>query len=125
MALSQRTIDDSYMMLGGKVVSLKHCFNTLTIPQVDPQDPFNQFWNKLEQMLDNLSQPVAFATIPLTSSINASESQRDAKGASLVPSEDAVNNGMHPRVNGDHAEQESIEDRLSQAMEDDDLISGM
>jgi hypothetical protein len=76
-------------------------------------------------MLDNLSQPVAFATIPLTSSINTPESQKDAKGASLVPSEDTTNDATYPGVNGDHAEQESIEDQLSKAMEDDDLISGV
>lgn len=29
-------------------------------------DTFNQFWKDLEGMLDNLSQPVAFATAPLT-----------------------------------------------------------
>ena len=28
-------------------------------------DTFNQFWKDLEGMLDNLSQPVAFATAPL------------------------------------------------------------
>src|SRR6266571_1172569 len=33
--------------------------------QSDPGDAFNQFWNIMQGMLDNLSQPVAFATIPL------------------------------------------------------------
>lgn len=33
--------------------------------QPDPSDPFNHFWHMLEGMLDNLSQPVAFATAPL------------------------------------------------------------
>ena len=33
--------------------------------QSDPGDAFNQFWKILEGMLDNLSQPVAFATAPL------------------------------------------------------------
>ena len=31
----------------------------------DPGDAFNQFWNIMQGMLDNLSQPVAFATVPL------------------------------------------------------------
>jgi len=31
----------------------------------DPGDAFNQFWTIMQGMLDNLSQPVAFATIPL------------------------------------------------------------
>ncbi|KAJ7285624.1 hypothetical protein C8J57DRAFT_1496358 [Mycena rebaudengoi] len=31
----------------------------------DPGDAFNQFWNIMQGMLDNLSQPVAFATAPL------------------------------------------------------------
>jgi hypothetical protein len=113
------------MMLGGKVVPLKYRYNTLTITQVDPQDPFNQFWNKLEQMLDNLSQPVAFATIPLTSSINRPEGSKDASGASSDPSEEATNDATYPHINGSHAEQQSIEDQLSNAMEDDDLISGV
>ena len=33
--------------------------------QSDPGDAFNQFWNIMQGMLDNLSQPVAFATAPL------------------------------------------------------------
>jgi hypothetical protein len=76
-------------------------------------------------MLDNLSQPVAFATIPLTSSINTPEGQTDARGASSVPNEEATNDATYARINGDHAEQQSIEDQLSNAMEDDDLISGV
>jgi len=31
----------------------------------DPGDAFNQFWDIMQGMLDNLSQPVAFATAPL------------------------------------------------------------
>ncbi|KDQ12383.1 hypothetical protein BOTBODRAFT_34683 [Botryobasidium botryosum FD-172 SS1] len=49
--VSYQTIDDSYMVLGGRA---------------EAGDPFNQFWKVLEGMLDNLSQPVAFATAPLT-----------------------------------------------------------
>jgi hypothetical protein len=35
------------------------------ISQSDPGDAFNHFWKIMEGMLDNLSQPVAFATAPL------------------------------------------------------------
>jgi hypothetical protein len=38
--------------------------------QSDPGDAFNQFWNIMQGMLDNLSQPVAFATIPLGNDSN-------------------------------------------------------
>ncbi|TFK42898.1 hypothetical protein BDQ12DRAFT_676974 [Crucibulum laeve] len=45
------TVDESFMLLGGQ--------------RSDPGDAFNQFWNIMQGMLDNLSQPVAFATAPL------------------------------------------------------------
>ncbi|KAF8892606.1 hypothetical protein BD779DRAFT_1610156 [Infundibulicybe gibba] len=45
------TVDESFMLLGGQ--------------RSDPGDAFNQFWNIMQGMLDNLSQPVAFATVPL------------------------------------------------------------
>lgn len=35
------------------------------LTQSEPGDAFNQFWNAMQGMLDNLSQPVAFATAPL------------------------------------------------------------
>jgi hypothetical protein len=38
---------------------------TYYLQQSDPGDAFNQFWNIMQGMLDNLSQPVAFATAPL------------------------------------------------------------
>ncbi|KAL0947137.1 hypothetical protein HGRIS_013268 [Hohenbuehelia grisea] len=44
----QNTVDESFMLLGGQ--------------RSDPGDAFNQFWNIMQGMLDNLSQPVAFAT---------------------------------------------------------------
>ncbi|KDQ59448.1 hypothetical protein JAAARDRAFT_33011 [Jaapia argillacea MUCL 33604] len=47
---SQNTGDESFMLLGQRS---------------DPGDAFNQFWKIMEGMLDNLSQPVAFATAPL------------------------------------------------------------
>ncbi|KAJ7273494.1 hypothetical protein B0H12DRAFT_1089662 [Mycena haematopus] len=51
MTDSQGTVDESFMLLGGQ--------------RSDPGDAFNQFWNIMQGMLDNLSQPVAFATAPL------------------------------------------------------------
>lgn len=43
-----------------------HLIHLITdIFQSDPGDAFNQFWNIMQGMLDNLSQPVAFATAPL------------------------------------------------------------
>jgi len=45
------TVDESFMLLGGQ--------------RSDPGDAFNQFWTIMQGMLDNLSQPVAFATVPL------------------------------------------------------------
>lgn len=105
LAMSQRTIDDSYMVLGGKV---------------DPQDdPFNVFWNKLEKMLDNLSQPVAFATIPLTAS---ADGPKEAPAGPKAPISVSGNNTLGLHINGSHVEQESIEDQLSRAMEDDDEL---
>ncbi|KAJ7632409.1 hypothetical protein FB45DRAFT_912364 [Roridomyces roridus] len=45
------TVDESFMLLGGQ--------------RSDPGDAFNQFWSIMQGMLENLSQPVAFATAPL------------------------------------------------------------
>ncbi|CAE6524728.1 unnamed protein product [Rhizoctonia solani] len=47
----EHTIEDSYMMLGGR--------------PGEHNEAFDQFWKNLEGMLENLSQPVAFATAPL------------------------------------------------------------
>ncbi|KAG5354168.1 hypothetical protein C0989_003681 [Termitomyces sp. Mn162] len=51
MSDSQNTVDESFMLLAGQ--------------RSDPGDAFNQFWNIMQGMLENLSQPVAFATVPL------------------------------------------------------------
>ncbi|GLB35334.1 hypothetical protein LshimejAT787_0208990 [Lyophyllum shimeji] len=51
MTDSQNTVDESFMLLAGQ--------------RSDPGDAFNQFWSIMQGMLDNLSQPVAFATVPL------------------------------------------------------------
>ncbi|CAE6459319.1 unnamed protein product [Rhizoctonia solani] len=47
----EHAIEDSYMMLGGR--------------PGEHNEAFDQFWKTLEGMLENLSQPVAFATAPL------------------------------------------------------------
>lgn len=73
MSDSQNTGDESFMLLGGQRVRhfpsalpqlCSPIFNLLYF-QSDPGDAFNQFWNIMQGMLDNLSQPVAFATVPL------------------------------------------------------------
>lgn len=51
MSDSHNTVDESFMVLGGQ--------------RSEPGDAFNQFWNVLQGMLDNIPQPVAFATAPL------------------------------------------------------------
>ncbi|KAF9466384.1 hypothetical protein BDZ94DRAFT_1288371 [Collybia nuda] len=53
---SQNMVDESFMLLAGQ--------------RSDPGDAFNQFWNIMQGMLDNLSQPVAFATVPLGNESN-------------------------------------------------------
>ncbi|KXN82501.1 hypothetical protein AN958_02352 [Leucoagaricus sp. SymC.cos] len=45
------TVGESFMLLGGQ--------------RSEPGDPFNQFWNTMQGMLDTLSSPVAFATAPI------------------------------------------------------------
>lgn len=96
----------------------------LFLLQTDPQDPFNQFWNKLEQMLENLSQPVAFATIPLTQSLDAT--QQEEAAAALNVEENILNTEdiQKPQTIGEE-EQKELEDRLALALDDDEeLISG-
>ncbi|KAG6889723.1 hypothetical protein C0995_015021 [Termitomyces sp. Mi166 len=52
---SQNAVDESFMLLAGQ----------RSFRKSDPGDAFNQFWSIMQGMLDNLSQPVAFATVPL------------------------------------------------------------
>ncbi|EJU05689.1 hypothetical protein DACRYDRAFT_75017, partial [Dacryopinax primogenitus] len=37
----------------------------------DPSDPFNQFWTIMQGVLENLSAPVAWATVPLNGELSA------------------------------------------------------
>ncbi|KAK7466882.1 hypothetical protein VKT23_003945 [Stygiomarasmius scandens] len=59
-----QTVDESFMLLGGQ--------------RSDPGDAFNQFWNIMQGMLDNLSQPVAFATAPLGTPAESSAATRSS-----------------------------------------------
>ncbi|KAG7092269.1 hypothetical protein E1B28_008632 [Marasmius oreades] len=52
--MESTTVEESFMVLGGQ--------------RSDPGDAFNQFWTIMQGMLENLSQPVAFATAPLGTS---------------------------------------------------------
>jgi cell division protein FtsB len=56
MSDSHIPVDESFMLLAGQ--------------RSDPGDAFNQFWSIMQGMLDNLSQPVAFATVPLNNEEN-------------------------------------------------------
>ncbi|KAF8232363.1 hypothetical protein L208DRAFT_1397567 [Tricholoma matsutake] len=83
MTDSQNTVDESFMLLAGQ--------------RSDPGDAFNQFWTIMQGMLDNLSQPVAFATVPLgdaalynNQSQTPSSSRRDAGFGSDTDTDEPV-----------------------------------
>lgn len=49
-----------------RILTITRLFSPFPLSvQSDPGDAFNQFWNIMQGMLENLSQPVAFATAPL------------------------------------------------------------
>ncbi|KAJ3844467.1 hypothetical protein F5878DRAFT_648885 [Lentinula raphanica] len=75
---SQGTVEESFMLLAGQ--------------RSDPGDAFNQFWNIMQGMLDNLSQPVAFATVPLGTEATAGTSspRRDSSLSSDTDSEEPI-----------------------------------
>ncbi|CAG8710402.1 10132_t:CDS:2, partial [Funneliformis mosseae] len=52
---SEKTIEESYMMLKGNNESTDD----------DEADPFNKFWDIVEGLVQKISNPVAFATVPL------------------------------------------------------------
>ncbi|CAB4475487.1 hypothetical protein RhiirA1_455743 [Rhizophagus irregularis] len=58
---SEKTIEESYMMLKGNNDSTDD----------DDSDPFNKFWDIVEGLVQKISNPVAFATVPL----NGADSQ--------------------------------------------------
>jgi hypothetical protein len=74
-------VDESFMVLGARVsIELLPTLYLLIHlqSQVEPGDAFNRFWRAMEGLEDRLSQPVAFATVPLEYS--------DAKAAASVSS---------------------------------------
>ncbi|KAJ3883767.1 hypothetical protein F5051DRAFT_390866 [Lentinula edodes] len=75
---SQVAVDESFMLLAGQ--------------RSDPGDAFNQFWNIMQGMLDNLSQPVAFATVPLGVEAipGPSSPRRDSSLSSDTESEEPI-----------------------------------
>ncbi|CAG8516596.1 3285_t:CDS:10 [Diversispora eburnea] len=54
-SITDKTIDESYMLLRGN--------NDPT--DDDDSDPFNKFWGIVESLVSKISNPVAFATVPL------------------------------------------------------------
>jgi hypothetical protein len=94
--------------------------------QTDPQDPFNQFWNKLEQVLDNLSQPVAFATIPLTSSVEHKGEDQPLMEPPTTLSTVSKEDPSHRPGLQNETVQAALENQLALALDDDDdFLSGM
>jgi hypothetical protein len=79
---SSYPIDESYMVLGQQASPLITFLGRTILNGMKPesQDTFAQFWRNLEGMLDNLSQPVAFATAPLARVDNTSEGQSNLDG---------------------------------------------
>ncbi|KAJ1310466.1 hypothetical protein OPQ81_007199 [Rhizoctonia solani] len=73
----EHAIEDSYMMLGGR--------------PGEHNEAFDQFWKNLEGMLENLSQPVAFATAPLAGSspVNKGDAHEDDGAESDASSNDS------------------------------------
>ena len=57
------------------------------LPQSEPGDAFNHFWKITEGMLDYLSQPVAFATAPLSP---PETNRRDGSASSDTDIEDPI-----------------------------------
>lgn len=80
MSDSQNTVDESFMVLAGQ--------------RSDPGDAFNQFWNIMQGMLDNLSQPVAFATAPLEAPGARSPHRKLQRDGSLSSDTDGEENMM-------------------------------
>ena len=81
----------------------------LTTSQSDPGDAFNQFWNVLQGMLDNISQPVAFATAPL----NTLDIPSDDVAQSSAQSPPSPPRHTYPSLRREHgAIRESDDDHL-------------
>nr|CAG8524640.1 7847_t:CDS:2 [Entrophospora candida] len=60
---SEKTIEESYMVLKGNNDSTDD----------DDSDPFNKFWGIVESLVQKISNPVAFATVPLNGTDSATQ----------------------------------------------------
>lgn len=67
MVDSQNTGDESFMLLGQRVSPMpSHRWTSLIQLKSEPGDIlFNQFWKVTTDLLENISQPVAFASAPI------------------------------------------------------------
>ncbi|KAJ3575990.1 hypothetical protein NP233_g728 [Leucocoprinus birnbaumii] len=77
------TVDESFMLLGGQ--------------RSEPGDPFNQFWNIMQGMLDTLSSPVAFATAPLGNPDTAEGQNSSPNGSAHLRSRTPPSSGSLKR----------------------------
>lgn len=77
----------------------------------DSMDTFNQFWKDLEGMLDNLSQPVAFATAPLAR-IGGSESVQGTDTKSFYRKRGAGSDQISPKAPPEHLRRPSKHDPI-------------
>src|SRR5687767_7560767 len=66
-----------------------------TITQEEDSDPFNKFWEKLESLVQKLSNPVAFATVPLHGADNPFNS-------STIPPSLPYRSSLEGAVLGEH-----------------------
>ncbi|CAH1762844.1 6723_t:CDS:10, partial [Entrophospora sp. SA101] len=65
---SEKTIEESYMVLKGNNDSTDD----------DDSDPFNKFWGIVESLVQKISNPVAFATVPLNGTDSATQFDSNA-----------------------------------------------
>lgn len=85
---SHATVDESFMVLGGRVRLLSALHNpyflTCKFVQSDPGDDFAKFWERMQAMQDMLEQPlaVAFATAPLGEEQQKKGGRRDGSSSS-------------------------------------------
>ncbi|KAF5358082.1 hypothetical protein D9756_001840 [Leucocoprinus leucothites] len=95
------TVDESFMLLGGQ--------------RSEPGDPFNQFWNIMQGMLDTLSSPVAFATAPLGNPDAPDAQNSSPNGSAHLRSKTPPSSGTlrrDPSFNSDAEADEPILARL-------------
>ncbi|EAU88164.2 hypothetical protein CC1G_03836 [Coprinopsis cinerea okayama7 len=98
MSDSHNTVDESFMVLGGQ--------------RSDPGDAFNQFWNALQGMLDNISQPVAFATAPLSDlDIPNDTTAQSGSGSQTPPQNPHVYGGIGLRRDNSASRLDSLTSR--------------